>query len=239
LNAHYPQFTDRLKDLPLFHGLSEPDLARILQVARTKTVQDGEFLFFQGDPADRIFVLLTGRIKLTKSAPGEQPILLRMIQPVAVIGTIAAAPAQGYPVSAQAADECRLLYWTRTEITAIMAQIPQLALNAMGILAEHAEEFQARYQQMVTERVERRLARTLLRLAAQAGKKTEEGILIDLPLTRQNLAEMTGTTLFTVSRMLSQWETQGLVISGRERVVLRQPHGLVTIAEDLNSEEPP
>ncbi|MHB8818430.1 MAG: helix-turn-helix domain-containing protein, partial [Bellilinea sp.] len=77
------------------------------------------------------------------------------------------------------------------------------------------------------------LARTLLRRASQAGKKTDDGVLIDLALTRQDLAEMTGTTLYTVSRILSQWETQGLVRSGRERVTIRFPHGLVAIAEDL------
>jgi len=94
-------------------------------------------------------------------------------------------------------------------------------------------EFQGRYRELATERVERRLSRMIIRLANQVGKKTSEGVLLDLPLTRQDLAEMSGTTLFTVSRILSQWEAQGLVQAGREKLLIVFPYGLVRIAEDL------
>jgi CRP-like cAMP-binding protein len=115
----------------------------------------------------------------------------------------------------------------------LMMACPGIALNAIQILAGRVRDFQDRIRELTTERVERRIARALLRLARQTGHKVDEGVLIDLPLTRQDLAEMTGTTLFTVSRTLSQWEAQGLVHAGRERVVIRFPHGLVSIAEDL------
>jgi CRP-like cAMP-binding protein len=108
-----------------------------------------------------------------------------------------------------------------------------MGVNALGVLASHVREFQNRYRELATERVERRLARTILRLANQTGRKIEEGVLLDLPLTRQDLAEMSGTTLFTVSRILSRWEVDGLILSGRERLVIRFPHGIVRIAEDL------
>ena len=73
--------------------------------------------------------------------------------------------------------------------------------------------------------------RGLLRLVSQSGRKTEEGIEIDFPITRQDIAEMTGTTLHTVSRILSGWESQGLVESGRQRIILREPHKIVVLAE--------
>ena len=73
----------------------------------------------------------------------------------------------------------------------------------------------------------------MLRLARQAGRKIEEGVLIDFPVSRQDIAEMTGATLHTVSRTMSAWEGQGLIESGRQRIVIRQPHGLVKIAEEL------
>ena len=112
-------------------------------------------------------------------------------------------------------------------------QLPKMALNAIQMMSDHVQEFQERFRQLATERVERRLARTILRLASQSGRKIEEGVLIDFPLSRQDLAEMCGTTLYTVSRTLSEWQVKGLVVSGRERVVVRFPHGLVRIAEDL------
>lgn len=224
---------DRIKDLDLFRGLHEPDVTRIAQTAHMKNVRGGDFFFFQDEPADRVFVLLEGSVKLSKSIPGEGSILLRMIRPTAVFAAVAMAQVDAYPVSAQAIEDSQAAYWNRTDIIPLIAQYPQLALNALHIIAVNTQEFQERLAQLATERVERRLARTLIRLASQAGKKVEEGILIDLSLTRQDLAEMSGTTLYTVSRTLSAWESQGLVLSGRERVVICAPHGLVRIAEDL------
>jgi CRP-like cAMP-binding protein len=114
-----------------------------------------------------------------------------------------------------------------------MELFPGLALNGLRLVAGRFQELQSRYQELATERVERRVARTLLRLARQTGRRTEEGVLIDLPLSRQDLGEMTGTTLYTVSRILSNWEQQALIQTGRERVIICNPHGLVVIAEDL------
>jgi CRP-like cAMP-binding protein len=99
-------------------------------------------------------------------------------------------------------------------------------------MTTYIQEMQERYRELATEKVERRIARALLRLVAQMGVKMEKGI--ELTFTRQDLAEMSGTTLYTVSRVLSEWERQGVVEAGRERVLIRNPHGLVSIAEELN-----
>jgi CRP-like cAMP-binding protein len=109
----------------------------------------------------------------------------------------------------------------------------------LEVVAGHYRRLLDRYQELATERVERRVARALLRLARQVGQKEEDGVLIGLPLSREDLAEMTGTTLYTVSRILSGWEHQGLVEAGRERVFIRDPHALVAIAEDLSPDTPP
>jgi CRP-like cAMP-binding protein len=112
---------------------------------------------------------------------------------------------------------------------------PVIRDNIIHIMGRQIAEFQSRIRELSTQRVERRIARAILRLAQQSGVKTEQGVLINLPLSRQDLAEMTGTTLYTVSRFLKQWESQGLVLSKREKVIITHPHGLVSIAEDLVS----
>jgi CRP-like cAMP-binding protein len=98
------------------------------------------------------------------------------------------------------------------------------------------QETHTRVLEMSTQQVERRVAHALLRLARQAGRKVEQSVEIDFPISRQDIAEMTGTTLHTVSRTLSAWERQGLIESGRQRIVLRDPHRLFALAEDQNSE---
>jgi CRP/FNR family transcriptional regulator, nitrogen oxide reductase regulator len=113
----------------------------------------------------------------------------------------------------------------------LLARHPALAVNAMQTLGARLQESQARIMEMSTEEVESRIAHALLRLANQGGRKTDEGILIDFPISRQDIAQMTGTTLHTVSRIMSAWETAGLVSSGRQKVVIRDPHKLYLLAE--------
>ncbi|HMN62349.1 MAG TPA: Crp/Fnr family transcriptional regulator, partial [Anaerolinea sp.] len=167
--------------------------------------------------------------------PDGQQVLLRVLGAWDLFAVVALVENATYPVTAEVADDCQAYYWTRPVLMDLVKRIPGLALSAMRLMSERLQEYQDRVRELSTERVERRLARAILRLANQTGRAVAEGVLIDLPLTRQDLAEMTGTTLFTVSRILSQWEQQELVISGREKIIIRFPHGLVRIAEDLPS----
>ena len=146
---------------------------------------------------------------------------------------IAALENTVYPLAAQAVEDCRALAWDSTTLERLMERFPRLAINGLRLVSQRWHELEERYRELATERVERRVAQTLLRLVRQVGQKVEGGVLIDLPLTRQDLAEMTGTTLYTVSRILSRWEQEQLVETGRERVLIRFPHGLARIAEDL------
>jgi CRP-like cAMP-binding protein len=222
-----------LGQIRLFHDLSADALAAIVQAAQVRAVPSGSSFFFQGDPAAQFYVLIEGRVRLAQVTPEGQQVILRFITAGEGMGIVAALSSMTYPASAEALDECRALMWEGAVVAELMECYPRLALNGMRLLAQRVREFQDRLRELATERVERRVARMLLRLARQSGHKVAGGIQIDLPLSRQSLAEMTGTTLYTVSRILSQWEARGLVEAGRERVLLRDPHGLVVVAEDL------
>jgi len=100
-------------------------------------------------------------------------------------------------------------------------------------MTSYIQEMQARYRELATERVEQRIASALLRLAAQTGEKAGKETIIELSFSRQDLAEMTGTTLYTVSRLLSEWERREIITTGRERIRILKPHELVRIADNL------
>jgi CRP-like cAMP-binding protein len=106
-----------------------------------------------------------------------------------------------------------------------------VAMNAAALLGARYHEMQVRLRELSTEKVEQRIAHTLLRLAAQAGRRTARGLEIAFPLSRQDLAEMSGTTLHTVSRTLSGWEEQGIVDCGRRRVIVAKPDVLESISK--------
>lgn len=226
-----------LSDIELFHGLEEQDLNTILAAAHELSYEENSFLFYQDDPAERIFILKKGRVKLFQLSDDGQQVLMRVMTPGMLFAAVGMVSGAVYPVSAEAAAPSQVLYWSQETLLSLVERFPHLALNALKVVVGHAREFQNRYRELATERVERRLARNILRLASQTGRKTAEGVLLNLTLTRQDLAEMSGTTLFTVSRILTRWESQGLIRAGRERLVICFPHGLVSIAEDLPQPE--
>lgn len=229
-----PQAQDEyLQRVRLFHGLGSPDIAEIIQAARHHEIERDAFFFHQGDRATTLYVLSQGRVRLAQVTPEGHQVILHIASPGEMFGGIAALGDAIYPASAQAVEASSALAWDGDTMARLMERYPKMVLNALHLLAGRLQELQDRYREMATERVERRVARALLRLARQTGRKVEAGVLIDFPLSREDLAEMTGTTLYTVSRTLSSWEKQGLIETGRQRVLIRFPHELVAIAEDL------
>ena len=228
-----PPEIQRLQHIALFKGLTDAQLVETVKAARRRKFGKDEYLYMQGDLADAFYVLIEGRIKMSQVTVEGQQVILRYVAPGEAFGIIAAISEAEYPASAETVDDSEVLAWDQAVIRGLMVKIPAIALQALKIQATRIREFQDRLRELSTERVERRIARALLRLARQTGKKTNEGVLIDMPLSRQDLAQMTGTTLFTVSRTLSQWESKGLIKSSREKVIIAFPHGLVSIAEDL------
>ncbi len=226
-------FAEELQQSPLFRGLSAAQIHEVLRAARTRKLPRDSFLFEQGDPAATLYLLQTGRMRILQVTPEGQQVLLRLVTPGEICGGVALLAGATYPASARAVEDCTALGWEERTLTGLMEQFPRLALNALQLLAGQLQTLQDSYRELATERVERRVARALLRLVRQAGRRVEGGVLIDFPLSREDLAEMTGATLFTVSRILSGWEREGLIESGRQRILIRFPHGLVAIAEDL------
>jgi CRP-like cAMP-binding protein len=140
-----------------------------------------------------------------------------------------------YPATAQALEPSTALAIESIFLRDMMERRPNLSRNLMQLMTGYIMEMQERYRELATERVERRIALAVLRLAAQVGKRTDsDEMTVELPLSRQDVAEASGTTIYTVSRVLADWERRGLVQAGRERVLIRNPHGLVQISEGLD-----
>lgn len=222
-----------LDQAPLFAGSTLSERKAALLAANNHRLSKGEFYFHQGEKAVAFYVVIEGRVRLTQLTPEGHQIIIRYLGAGEGMGIIVVLSNTTYPLSAEVVADCNALRWDYEAAVQLMEAFPRLALNGLRLVAGRFQELQNRYQELATERVERRVARTLLRLARQTGRRTEQGVLIDLPLSRQDLGEMTGTTLYTVSRILSNWEQHGLIETGRERVIICNPHGLVVIAEDL------
>ncbi len=221
-----------LRQVIVFQNATDEDLNLIIQNSITRSIEEGEFFFFQGDPANYLYILTSGQVKLLQTNPAGQQVNLRTIYPWQMFGALGAVREQAnYPASAQALENSRALAIKGAFLHELMETRPYLSFDLMQLMTSYIQEMQSRYRELATERVEQRIARTLLRLTAQSGQKVNEGI--ELALSRQDLAEMSGTTLYTVSRVLADWERQGLVKAGREQVHITNPHGIVRIGEGL------
>lgn len=222
-----------LAGIGMFRGLESDGLIEIVSSARRVRKARGEVFFRQGQEAKRLFFSLAGRVKISQATPEGHQIVVRYAGAGETFGCVPLYSGRNYPATAAAVTDCDALSWDHTATIRLMERYPRLAINALRLLGAELAEARARYQELATERVEQRVARALVRLVSRGGKRTDEGVLINFPLSRQDLAELTGTTLHTVSRILSGWEAAGIIKSGRQRVVVRKPHALVSIAEDL------
>jgi CRP-like cAMP-binding protein len=164
------------------------------------------------------------------SEQGKEAIL-RYIGCGELAAAIAVLRNQSYPVTAECIDETEVIGWEKATILALMHQYPTIAINLLGIVFDRIDDVQHRYLEVCSEQVDQRIARTLLRLMRRTGIKTSEGIHIDIPLSRQNIADYSGTTLHTVSRILSSWEKKEWIKSGREKIIIKDPHALVIFGE--------
>ncbi|RFC69387.1 MULTISPECIES: Crp/Fnr family transcriptional regulator [Mesorhizobium] len=217
--------------LPAFQGLDDSSLDAILQSASSLRVTKDQAIFDQDSDAHSFFVLLDGRVQVVKSTPDGQQVVVRYIVPGELLGIAQALGRTTYPASAIAVVDCVVLAWPGKLWPEFATAYPSFGMNTYRTVGSRLSDIQAQVVEMATEQVEQRVAHCLLRLIKQSGKQTNDGITIDFPISRQDIAEMTGTTLHTVSRLLTGWEEKGLVKSGRQQVTVVEPSRLSVLAE--------
>lgn len=216
--------------LPIFVGLAADDLDRLLGEARLLRLSKGVPVFEQGADAHSFFVLAEGHLRVVRlTASGEQ-VIMRHIGSGEIFGIAAAIGRTTYPATAIPAVDGWAFAWPSQTWPRLAAEYPLLVARTLRTVGSRLQEAHTLVTDMSTQETERRVARALLRLADQAGHQVETGIEIGFPLSRRDVAEMTGTTLHTVSRILSAWHEQGLVGGGRQRIVLRDPNRLRQLA---------
>ncbi len=221
-----------ISGLPAFAGLDGKDLDAILSRARSSRFPKDSEVFGQEEEATSFFLLLSGHIRVVRTSPEGHQVIARYITEGELFGIAIAMGRTTYPASAVAAVDCVVLAWPNSAWAELQSRFPAFGASAYRTIGSRLQETQAQVMEMSTQQVEQRIAHALLRIVSQSGRKTPEGIEIDFPITRQDIAEMTGTTLHTVSRLLSAWEDQGIVRSGRQKVTVTDPHALMLVSEN-------
>jgi len=220
-----------LEGADMFDVLDADGRREVLRAGTVRRLPHGKTVFAQGDPGATCHTLLEGRVKIVQTRPDGGQSVIRFIGPGEMYGTVAALMDKPFPADAVAVVDSIEIYWPVSVMRQLMTRFPQVAMRSAASAGSRLFELQNRVGELAGERVEQRIARAIARLARQAGRRTPEGVEIDFPITRQELAEMAGSTLHTVSRTMSAWDERGITSSSRRHILIRKLHVLLEIAE--------
>jgi CRP-like cAMP-binding protein len=197
-----------------------------------------DYLFFEGDAAAWLVIIAQGRVKMIKHSETGRETILATFGPGEIVGEVGVLISDAYPATAQALESTTTLRLRRDEYTDLVRTQPDLALALIRELGRRLQQAHEAIRSLAVEKVERRVARVLLRMANTAGERlvdsdTPGAVRITVPLTRQDIADMAGTVLETAIRAMSKFHKQGLIDTRVGHVILLRPHKLVAIAEEL------
>jgi CRP-like cAMP-binding protein len=214
----------------LFLDCSEEQVTSIMARARLLVRPAGTFFFREGDQPDTFLILESGRVAAHQLTTDGQQALLKYIRPGEPFGLTSILPFSRNLASAQAVEDSSALAWHRDIVKPLIKSSPQLALNLAGFLARSYEEILERYVRQATRPVRARIAWALVKLAKQIGTQEGNQVVIAEGFKQKDLADLAGTTIYSVSRTLSEWQQQKIVEKRRGRVVVPDVYRLNELA---------
>lgn len=224
--------TEDVAALEPFRTLPLPALGEVAALARVRRYPQETRIFSQGDDGVRAHAVIAGGVRISQAGSDGGQIVVRFIARGEMFGTVALFTDGRYPADAVTVADTLEASWSEADLLDLMGRHPQIAINMIRIIGKRLQEVQERLREASAHRTEQRVARAVLRLAQQAGRDTHDGTAIDFPLRRRDVADISGTTLYTASRILTGWEKTGLLASRNRRLTLHQPAEILRIAED-------
>jgi CRP-like cAMP-binding protein len=222
---------DILTGLPFFSELSPSEIQHINTLFVEKGYDQGEPIFFAGDAAERLYVVADGHVKLMQHTYSGQNVMLELLKQGEFFGSLSPQPGQEYTETAIAYTPCCLLTIQNQDFSTLLQKHPSVSLKVIEKMSQRLQEANQMIRRLSAQSVEGRIAHILLRLAEKVGQPQPVGLLIQLPLSRADLAEMAGTTVETASRVLSRFQKEKLVESGRQWVAIKNLVKLQTYQE--------
>jgi len=212
-----------LKNSSIFSVLSEDELTVLADLANYRDLESGEYIFREDDAPERFYVIAEGSIKVVKHSSLGKEFIIAFFGPGEIFGEVAVFENRPYPASAQAVASTSVLGIRRDDFLAFLSGRPQVALKIINILGGRLRDAQSRLRDFAGERVEQRIASVLVMLSSKLGDT--------LPFTRQEIADMAGTTTETAIRIMSQLKSRGIVSSVRGKVIVLDTEKLRLLSE--------
>jgi CRP/FNR family cyclic AMP-dependent transcriptional regulator len=222
-----------LASVPIFACLREPELELLLDVTTTKRLATRDVLFRKGDPGNQLYAVLEGRLKILAAGADGKEVVFGINGPGEVIGEIALMDSNPRSATVVAMEACELLTLHRRDLIPFLEKHPKVTIELAGVLAARLRRLSEHTEDALFLTLPSRLAKMLLQLSATYGQETPDGVLIDIRLPQQDLADLVGTTRESVNKQLRSWEEEGLVKLERTRITITQREALEATAAFL------
>ena len=218
--------------LPFFRHLSPDAIIAINSLFEDHDFVTGQAIYFEGDPGEHFCLVASGKVKLMRLGLAGREVLLDILQGGEYFGHLAIVNQQGYAETAIAQTDCCILQISARNFEKVLNRYPEVTMKVLQAVGQRLGESRDIIKQLSVYTVEERIAATLLRVAKKMGEQKQTGTLIQIPFSRQDLAAMTGTTVETVSRVMSRFSAEGLIATGRKWVVLKDLEHLEKIVKE-------
>ncbi len=212
-----------LKNSSIFSSLNDDELDELVNLVTERNFMSNEFIFWEGDTADYFYIIIEGRIKVIKYSSSGKGFIIAFFGVGEMFGEVAVFEDKSYPASAQTVVDTRILGIKKEHFLSFLGNHPPVALSIISVLGGRLRDAQSRLKDMVGERVEQRLARTMLMLASKMGPT--------LPFTRQELADMSGTTTESAIRVTSRLKERGIITTVRGKITILDETKLTLLSE--------
>lgn len=227
-----PSAEELLRTTPIFSRLSPDDRHKIAAVATVREFGRGELIFEQESASDAFYAITGGRVKIFKRMPNGKDVILEVFGPGDPLGAVAAYVGRPFPACAAAIEDTTCVVIPRADFFRLLEQHPSLVRGLLLGLTTRLVELTNRLAELTGGRIEPRFARLFMKLADEMGRAERGGLFIQLPLSRQELADMTGTTIETCIRIMSRWGKEDVVRTERDGFVVLARQTLNQIAQE-------
>lgn len=217
-----------VQDFPLFAGVSHPDCREIVSLSGECKFSRGQTVFQEGDPVRNVFLLTSGNAKITRFGANGTKVILRLVGHGELVDLTGFSEQSNHCSTAEALSNSTAFVWDTKVFETITIRFRVVRRNLLNIVSQRLQELEERYREVSLENVSTRLSRQLVRLFTQAGRRNDG--TSEIHLSREELAQLTGTTLYTVSRLLSQWKERGVVRARRHTLSVADMEALRELA---------
>lgn len=215
-----PPDDELLRRIALFRRLSQPARSRVAKAAHVRSYDRGELIFSEGDASDVFIAIISGRVKVFKSTPAGKEIILEIFGAGDPLGAVAVYEGAPFPASALTLEPTQCLRIGQAAFFRLLEDDPSLVRGLLSGLTIRLAELTRRLAELSGARVEARFARLFLKLCDQIGKPDRRGVFVAMPLSRQELADLTGTTIETAIRIMSRWQKDDVLYTEKDGFVV-------------------